>query len=114
MDVDIELYRREVRISSQPLVRLSAIAIAPELAQRTIVFVHGFGGNARQWRYQLRKFSDDSRVIAPDLRGHGQSDKPHTDYTVPSLVNDLALALDVLEVQGKFVLVGHSFGGAIV
>ena len=114
MDVDIELYRREVRISSQPLVRLSAIDIAPDRAQRTIVFVHGFGGNARQWQYQLRKFSDDSRVIAPDLRGHGQSDKPRTDYTVPSLVSDLALALDVLEVRGKFALVGHSFGGAII
>ena len=114
MDVDIELYRREVRISSQPLIRLSAIDIAPDRPRRTMVFLHGFGGNARQWRYQLRKFSDDSRVIALDLRGHGQSDKPRTDYGMPSLLNDLVLALDVLGVEGKCVLVGHSFGCAIL
>ncbi len=114
MDVDIELYRREVRISAQPIIRLSAIDIAPDRHRRTIVFLHGFGGNATQWTYQLRKFSDDSRVIALDLRGHGQSDKPRTDYTMRSLVNDLVLALDVLGVEGKLVMVGHSFGCAIL
>src|SRR5258708_14976805 len=114
MDVDIELYRREVRISAQPIIRLSAIDIAPDYHRRTLVFVHGLGGNATQWRYQLQKFSDDSRVIALDLRGHGQSDKPRTDYTMPSLVNDLVLALDVLGVEGKMVMVGHSFGCAIL
>ena len=114
MDVDIELYRREVRISAQPLIRLSAIDIAPEHHRRTIVFVHGFGGNAAQWRYQLQKFSGDSRVIALDLRGHGQSDKPRSDYSMRSLVNDLVLALDVLGVKGKMVMVAHSFGCAIL
>jgi acyl-CoA ligase (AMP-forming) (exosortase A-associated) len=113
MEVDIELYRREVRLSSQPLVRLSVIDIAPEQPQRTFVFVHGFGGNARQWRYQLQHFCGAARVIAPDLRGHGLSDKPRTDYSMPSLVADLHAALGLLAVTGKFVLVGHSFGGAI-
>ncbi|MBI5053158.1 MAG: hypothetical protein HZB52_07800, partial [Chloroflexi bacterium] len=46
MDIDLELYRREVRISTNPLVRLSAIDIAPEHPQWTMVFVHGFGGQA--------------------------------------------------------------------
>ncbi len=114
MDVDIELYRQEVRISSQPLIRLSAIDIAPDRSRRTVVFVHGFGGQASQWRYQLQKFSDDSRAIAVDLRGHGQSDKPRTEYSMPSLVNDLVLALDVLGVDSKMVMVGHSFGCAIL
>ena len=114
MDVDIELYRREVRISAQPIIRLSAIDIAPDHHRRTLVFIHGFGGNATQWRYQLQKFSDESRVIALDLRGHGQSDKPHSDYSMPSLVNDLVLALDLLGVDGPLVLVGHSFGCAIL
>jgi long-chain acyl-CoA synthetase len=114
MDVDIELYRREVRISTAPLVRLSAIDMAPDRARRTIVFVHGLGGNARQWRYQLQRFSDESRVIAPDLRGHGLSDKPRSDYGMDEIQRDLAAALEVLGVAGQFVLVGHSFGGAIV
>ncbi|MEP7358107.1 MAG: alpha/beta fold hydrolase, partial [Anaerolineales bacterium] len=114
MDVDIELYRREVHISATPLVRLSAIDIAPPRPLRTIVFIHGLGGSASQWRYQLQSFSDDSRVIALDLRGHGQSDRPHTAYDMPAIQADLAAALKVLGVSERFVLVGHSFGGAVV
>jgi len=114
MDVDIELYRREVRLSSQPMLRLSAIDIAPDYHRRTIVFIHGLGGNATQWRYQLQKLSGESRVIALDLRGHGQSDKPRSDYDMHTLVNDLVLALAVLGVEGKLVMIGHSFGCAIL
>ncbi|MBL8056550.1 MAG: alpha/beta fold hydrolase [Anaerolineales bacterium] len=115
MDVDIELYRREVRISSAPLVRLSAIDISPDRPARTMVFIHGFGGNATQWKYQLQKFSDDSRVIALDLRGFGLSDKPAgARYTMDEFVADIDTALTLLGVTEPFVLLGHSFGGAVV
>jgi pimeloyl-ACP methyl ester carboxylesterase len=60
MNVDFELYRREVRVSTSPLVRLSAIDISPELPRRTIVLLHGFGEQASQWCYQLQKFSLDN------------------------------------------------------
>ncbi len=113
MDIDLELYRREVRISTEPLVRLSAIDISPELPRRTIVFLHGFGGQAVQWRFQLQKFSRDSRVIALDMRGHGRSDAPAASYDMPLIQQDLLTALDVLGVKKPFVLVGHSFGGAV-
>src|SRR6266511_4610698 len=113
MDLDLDLYRHEVRVSSNPLVRLSAIDISPDRPQRTIVFIHGFGGQAMQWQYQLNKFAFNNRVIALDLRGHGLSDKPVTGYDMPSMQADLETALEVLKVTGKFVLVGHSFGGAI-
>ncbi len=76
MELDLDLYRHEVRVSSNPLVRLSAIDISPDRPQRTIVFIHGFGGQAMQWQYQLNKFAFNNRVIALDLRGHGLSDKP--------------------------------------
>jgi long-chain acyl-CoA synthetase len=114
MDVDIELYRREIHLPQPSRLRLSAIDISPDQPARTMVFVHGFGGNARQWKYQLQKFSDDSRVIALDLRGHGLSDKPHCAYTMAEHVADIDAALQVLGLSGKFVLAGHSFGGAIV
>jgi len=113
MDIDLDLYRHEVRVSSNPLVRLSAIDISPDHPQRTFVFIHGFGGQAEQWQYQLQKFSLENRVIALDLRGHGLSDKPSSGYDMPQLVNDLETALTLLKVKGKFVLVGHSYGGAI-
>ena len=113
MEIDLELYRREVRVSVRPQVRLSVIDISPEHPGRTLVFLHGYGGRATQWEYQLKKFSDANRVIAVDLRGHGRSDKPVSNYSMPVLLADLDAVLDALEVDGKIVLIGHSFGGAI-
>ncbi len=114
MDIDLDLYRHEIRISSNPLVRLSAVDVSPESAQRTIIFIHGFGGKAEQWKYQMQKFAMDNRVIALDLRGHGLSDKPSTGYDMPRIQADLEAVLTQLNVSTPFVLVGHSFGGAIV
>ena len=113
MDIDLDLYRREVRVSSNPLVRLSAIDVSPEQPRRTFVFLHGFGGQAEQWHYQLQKFLLENRVVALDLRGHGLSDKPSRGYDMEQIQTDLSVALEVLKVSDKFVLVGHSFGGAI-
>ena len=113
MDIDLELYRHEVRVSDDPLVRLSAIDIHPERAQKTIVFLHGFGGKATQWQYQLQEFAVKNRVIALDVRGHGLSDRPNSTYDMEELQSDLAKALEILGVDGEIVLIGHSFGGAI-
>jgi long-chain acyl-CoA synthetase len=113
MDIDLELYRHEVRVSNNPLIRLSAIDISPDRPQWTMVFIHGFGGQALQWKHQLRKFAHANRVIALDLRGHGLSDKPTDDYRMADLQADLLTSLDLLGVKDKIVLVGHSFGGAI-
>lgn len=114
MDIDLDLYRHEVRVSSNPLVRLSAIDISPDHPQRTFVFIHGFGGYAEQWQYQLQNFALENRVIALDLRGHGLSDRPSSGYDMEQFLTDIETALVLLKVKGKFVLVGHSFGGAVV
>ena len=111
MDIDLDLYRHDIRVTSNPLVRLSAIDVSPEQPRRTFVFLHGFGGQAEQWHYQLQKFLLESRVVALDLRGHGLSDKPSRGYDMEQIQTDLSVALEVLKVSDKFVLVGHSFGG---
>src|SRR5689334_9983750 len=54
MDIDFELYRHEVLVADNPPVRLSVIDVTPERPLNTIVMLHGFGGNAKQWKYQLR------------------------------------------------------------
>lgn len=113
MGIDLELYRRQVTVSTQPNIHLSAIDIAPDYPLRTIIFLHGYGGQALQWEHQLRQFSFNNRVIAPDLRGHGRSDQPDANYTMTQMIQDLEAALDELAVSSNFVLVGHSFGGAI-
>ncbi len=122
MPLDVELYRRTVYapvrsgagIDPQRIRRLSALDIAPEDAPATLVFVHGFGGRAMQWIYQLRAFGQAQRVVAPDLRGHGQSDDPDDGpHTMAGLVDDLELILERLNVQRPFELIAHSFGGAV-
>ena len=113
MEIDLELYRREVWASVSPPVQLSVIDIAPEHPRHTIVFIHGYGGNATQWHNQLNTFSLDNRVIALDLRGHGRSDQPTGDYSMSRILADLESALDVLGVTEKIILIGHSFGGAV-
>src|SRR5215472_11513013 len=67
-----------------------------------------------QWLYQLRFFGQTTRVIAPDLRGHGLSDDPAgLAYTMDGLVSDLDLVLEALQVAGPLHIVSHSFGGAV-
>lgn len=113
MLVDVELYRTEVQVQARPPVTLSVIDIAPPHAQRTLLFVHGFAGQANQWARQLGYFCDANRVIAYDARGHGLSDKPESSYTMAELQRDLAALIDQLNLPPRFVLIGHSFGGAV-
>jgi long-chain acyl-CoA synthetase len=114
MHIDLELYRQDVWVGPQDNVRLSVIDVQPERPARTLVFIHGFGGWATQWRKQLQFFSDSNRCIAPDLRGHGLSDKPDSSYSMEELLADLSAVLAALQAPGKLVLLGHSFGGALV
>ena len=51
-------------------------------------------------------------VIAPDLLGHGQSDKPRADYSVGGYANGMRDLLTVLGID-KVTVVGHSFGGGV-
>ncbi len=111
--LDLELYRKEVMVSSQPLIRLSVIDAGRSPAERTLLFIHGFGGYAMQWEQQLVAFADKHRVVAPDLRGHGLSDCPNAGYAMDDLVRDLERLVEALHFPPKFILLGHSFGGAI-
>ncbi|MBI1800158.1 MAG: alpha/beta fold hydrolase, partial [Chloroflexi bacterium] len=113
MHIDLELYRRDVVASVDPPVRLSVIDIDPGLTQGTMVFLHGFGGQAAQWQAQISFFAEDYRIIAPDLRGHGRSDKPRTRYTLEEMLADLDAVLRETQAAPTFVLFGHSFGGAV-
>ena len=118
MPLDIEIYRRSISIPFghhvEKLRRVRVVDIHPENAPATLVFVHGYGGSAAQWLYQLRYFGQTMRVIAPDMRGHGLSDDPEElPLSLDSLLNDLELVLDRMDLSGPFILLAHSFGGAI-
>lgn len=77
-----------------------------------LVFVHSFGGNTTHWGAQLAHFRHGHRVVALDLRGHGNSAAPADgNYNVGALASDIGAVVDQLDIP-RFVLVGHSMGGA--
>ncbi len=79
---------------------------------QTLAFIHGLGSSTRDWERQIPAFSQDYQVVAFDLRGHGQSDKPAGPYTIQMLAGDLAGLLDGLQIDSAH-LVGISLGGAV-
>lgn len=82
-----------------------------------LVFIHGFPLDHTMWRFQTEALSQHYRVIAPDLRGFGQSlIKPIAAKTGVSLADygdDLAALLDAKKIEGPVTLVGFSMGGYI-
>lgn len=78
-----------------------------------IVFVHGLMSSHGTWSSQVDRLARRHRVIAPDLFGHGESDKPLGDYSLGAHAASLRDLFDALEI-GSATLVGHSLGGGIV
>jgi long-chain acyl-CoA synthetase len=113
IQLDLNLYRVEVPVAGISGASLSVIDIKPESAEKAIIFLHGYAGCAETWEYQINHFAHQYRVIVPDLRGHGQSDAPYTEYTMPELIADINAIANHLKLPEKFILVGHSFGGSI-
>ena len=79
-----------------------------------LLLVHGSRDHARSWDLVAKEFCTDFRVLAPDLRGHGDSDwAAGAMYSIPEYVLDLSALIDIV---GRFpvYLIGHSLGGAVV
>lgn len=77
-----------------------------------IVLLHGLGATADTWRLMARDLCVRHRVVAFDSRGHGESDKPETDYELVTLAEDIISAMAVLG-MGQVVLVAHGWGARI-
>lgn len=81
-----------------------------------VVLLHGWGASVYMYRFLLADLAARGfHAIAIDFRGHGLSDKPTApgEYRREKLVADVKEALDLLEVRGRFALVGQSMGGAV-
>ena len=80
---------------------------------RPIVFIHGFGASTDTWRFLVDDLKDDYRLVLPDLKGHGFSDRPRD--SMYSLADHAAAVLGLMDHLGlsNAVLVGHSLGSAI-
>ena len=80
-----------------------------------MLFLHGFPEFWYEWKEQLREFSKDHLVVAPDCRGYNLSDKPANldGYRVPALLEDIRGLADHFREGKKFILVAHDWGGAL-
>jgi epoxide hydrolase 4 len=79
-----------------------------------MIMLHGFPEFWYSWRYQIPEFAQYYKVVALDMRGYNDSDKPQetSAYTINEIVKDVEGVIRGLGYD-KCVLVGHDWGGAI-
>ena len=77
-----------------------------------LLLIHGIGDSSATWAEVIPALARNHTVIAPDLLGHGASDKPRADYSVAAYANGMRDLLAVLGIE-RATLVGHSFGGGV-
>ncbi|HYC02652.1 MAG TPA: alpha/beta fold hydrolase [Azospirillaceae bacterium] len=77
-----------------------------------LLLVHGFGGDALTWQFNLMALAADRRVVAVDLPGHGESTMDAGTGEVAVLADWLARLIDALGL-GRVDLVGHSLGARV-
>ncbi|MCL2761112.1 MAG: alpha/beta hydrolase [Desulfuromonadales bacterium] len=78
-----------------------------------LLLIHGFPLSRKIWEPQLSGLSDQYMVIAPNLRGYGESPLPFSDYKMDTYSDDLVALLDSLKIE-KAIVGGMSMGGYIL
>jgi pimeloyl-ACP methyl ester carboxylesterase len=78
-----------------------------------IVLLHGFPEFWYSWRHQILFLAEHGyTVVAPDLRGYNDTDKPRKGYNIPTLIRDIEGLIKGLG-QQRAVIVGHDWGGVL-
>jgi pimeloyl-ACP methyl ester carboxylesterase len=78
-----------------------------------IILLHGFPEFWYSWRLQIPCLADlGYKVVAPDLRGYNDTDKPYRGYDVGTLLQDIVGLIKGLG-QGKAIIIGHDWGGVL-
>jgi pimeloyl-ACP methyl ester carboxylesterase len=79
----------------------------------SIVLIHGLASNLHLWDGVAKRLEQSRhRVVACDLRGHGQSPKPEGHYDVPTVAGDVIALIERLQL-GACLLAGQSYGGTV-
>jgi pimeloyl-ACP methyl ester carboxylesterase len=89
------------------------LAYSDEGPGPAVVLLHGFPLGRGMWKDQTHGLGSIYRVIAPDLRGHGDSPAPEGDYTIDGMADDVVELLDTLGLDVPIVLGGLSMGGYV-
>ena len=103
--------QRRVRLSTG--ITMNVALAGPENAP-PVILLHGFPESHRTWRELVPRLSDRLRLVVPDNRGFGDSDRPQEveAYKTETLLADLFALADAIGLD-SFALVGHDWGGAI-
>ncbi len=78
-----------------------------------VLLIHGYPLDGSIWTPQIEGLSETTRIIAPDLRGHGKSTPAPGPYSMDLLAEDCVHLLDALEISEPVVVGGLSMGGYI-
>ncbi len=82
-------------------------------AGRAVLLLHGLASNARIWSHVATRLAQiELELFAPDMRGHGLTDKPEDDFSFDAYAKDLTAFIQALELK-KPVLIGHSWGATV-
>jgi pimeloyl-ACP methyl ester carboxylesterase len=85
---------------------------AGEPGSPVVLLIHGITSSSATWEPVIPALAEQAYVIAPDLLGHGDSDKPRADYSLGSLASMLRDLLEHLGIE-RATIVGHSLGGGV-
>jgi pimeloyl-ACP methyl ester carboxylesterase len=90
------------------------VALAGPEDAPPVILIHGFPESHRTWREIPPRLEDRFRLVMPDLRGFGLTDRPQdaAAYAADTLIADIFALADALSID-RFALVGHDWGGAI-
>lgn len=77
-----------------------------------VILLHGFPETGYAWRFQIPVLAERYRVIVPDLRGYGETEKPATGYDKRNMALDIRELMRELNI-GKVALVGHDRGARV-
>ncbi|MTB87601.1 alpha/beta fold hydrolase [Aeromicrobium senzhongii] len=77
-----------------------------------LLLLHGMACDSTTWFPVMDQLAQHFTVIAPDLLGHGESDKPNADYSLGGFANGMRDLLTILGID-KVTVAGHSFGGGV-
>jgi len=77
-----------------------------------LLLIHGIGDSSDTWQPVLDELGRHHTIVAPDLLGHGRSEKPRADYSVAAYANGMRDLLSVLEIE-RATVIGHSLGGGV-
>lgn len=100
--------RKQVQLNGHAI----TYRVAGDPSLPVVLLIHGITSSSATWIPVMPALAEHACVIAPDLLGHGESDKPRADYSLGALASGLRDLLELLG-HGRATVVGHSLGGGV-